>query len=76
MPASQSPINPMEKEDFIREYCERSGESEEELIKYEVALPCHCGEPGCKGWAMVTNTPLAIRAHQSLYGAGITEDNA
>jgi hypothetical protein len=57
----------MTKEEFEKRYCERSGISKEEYDEHEITLPCRCGENGCNGWAAVSNTPLAIKAHKDLY---------
>ncbi|HWE75049.1 MAG TPA: hypothetical protein VG328_17950 [Stellaceae bacterium] len=39
------------------------------LGKYErIALPCHCGEPECDGWAMVPKDAESIDLHNRLYG--------
>lgn len=47
----------MTREEFIEEYCQRSGISWEELSKRREAIPCTCGEDLCKGWAMVSVEP-------------------
>lgn len=57
----------MTKEDFIKLYCEKSGITEEELLKTQVVLPCNCNDEICKGWAVVSNNELSIKAHYDLY---------
>lgn len=59
---------PMTKEQFVREYAENSGLTEEEVLLHTIVLPCHCTYPGCKGWAMVNNHPSFIESHNELYG--------
>lgn len=55
----------MTKQDFIADYCKESEISWDELKDSQVVLPCNCGESGCHGWAMVTNTPAIIEHHNS-----------
>lgn len=44
----------MTKEDFEKEYAKKSNVTVEWLHKkHEGAIPCECGEEGCKGWQMV-----------------------
>lgn len=43
----------MTREEFIAGYCERSRVSWDWLSQRRKAIPCYCGEQGCKGWAMV-----------------------
>jgi hypothetical protein len=66
----------MTREEFIREYAAGSdflapyaslgfidfGYSQR-MIK--LALPCACGEDGCKGWAMIS--PDCVDSHLQLY---------
>jgi hypothetical protein len=51
------PLNMMTKAEFTRQYCERSGISEAQLLGRRVILRCYCGDPTCQGWACV---PLDI----------------
>lgn len=53
----------MEKQDFIKLYCEKSGITEEELQKTQVVLPCNCNHELCKGWAVISNNELSIKNH-------------
>lgn len=65
----------MTRDEFIRNYCERTGVTWEWLSGPEgnqVALRCACGEVGCLGWAMVTNEPLSLKAHTDLYAPRVT----
>lgn len=57
----------MTKEKFEEEYCKRSGITLEDYHKYFVTLSCRCGEADCKGWAVVPNSPLSIKAHKENY---------
>lgn len=57
----------MTKENFIKLYCEKSDITEEELLKTQVVLPCNCNDETCKGWAVVSNNELSIKAHCELY---------
>lgn len=57
----------MTKEDFIKLYCEKSKITEQELLESQVVLPCNCGDEICKGWAVVGNNELNIKAHKELY---------
>ena len=57
----------MNKEEFIKQYCERSNISYDELEKTNVVLPCSCNEALCKGWAVVSDNPLSIKTHNRLY---------
>ena len=58
----------MEKEEFIKNYCEKSHLTRKEYDKDYVALPCNCGNPDCKGWATITKTGLAIKTHIATNG--------
>lgn len=42
------------EEEFIRNYCERSGETWEDLQKTHFVMHCDssCSYEGCKGWSM------------------------
>lgn len=55
------------KEEFKKEYCAKSGITWDELSKTQIVLPCSCNYEDCKGWAMVSNEPLNIKAHMDLY---------
>jgi hypothetical protein len=55
------------KDEFIKTYCEKSKISEQKLLESCVILPCYCGSDGCKGWAVVSNDELSIKAHRELY---------
>lgn len=57
----------MEEQEYIAGYAKKSGVSVEELMKTQICLPCHCGYVGCKGFAMVSNNPHAIKSHNDLY---------
>ena len=51
---------------FIKNYCKRSGISEDKLIKLGLfPVPCVCGDDSCSGWAMITKEN--IKAHMKLY---------
>ena len=56
----------MSKEEFIEYYCKNSNITKEELLKTQVILPCSCNYENCKGWAVVSNNPLSIKAHLEL----------
>lgn len=53
----------MDKEEFERGYCERSGITREEYERHYVTLPCDCDYEECEGWACVINHPVHIHAH-------------
>ncbi|HET8695761.1 MAG TPA: hypothetical protein VFM33_13900 [Aquabacterium sp.] len=57
----------MTKDEFIKGYAERSRATVAEVMTGMVALPCDCGDDHCQGWAMVSNTPRAIKSHMDLY---------
>jgi hypothetical protein len=57
----------MTREDFIKEYCEKSKITPLILLKDNVVLPCGCGDEKCKGWAVVANNETALKAHFDLY---------
>ena len=45
----------MDRNEFISLYGRRSGITDEQLHDKGLrALPCDCGQPGCRGWQMVT----------------------
>ena len=53
----------IDKEEFERAYCERSGITREFYNEHFVTLPCDCDYAGCDGWACVNNDPLSIKTH-------------
>lgn len=53
----------MTKNDFIHGYCKRSHITEEIFHKYQVALPCNCGDEGCEGWAAIRLDAQFIEDH-------------
>jgi len=63
----------MTKNEFENGYCERLNISLEQYRKYQVSLPCVCGEDGCRGWAAIRwsciedhlmfSTPMEIRKY-------------
>jgi hypothetical protein len=57
----------MTKEEFEQSYCNKSRLSKEEYDKHFVTMSCSCQYEECEGWAVVTNSPLAIEAHKRLY---------
>lgn len=57
----------MTREEFIAGYCECSNVTWEWLSQRRDARPCHCGEPGCEGWAMVSRDPEMLAIHRQLY---------
>jgi hypothetical protein len=59
----------MTKEEFEKRYCERSKITIEEYYNdYNlITVPCNCGITGCYGWAAVTNSPSALKAHKDFY---------
>lgn len=40
------------KEDFLKQYCEISDITEEELLKTQEVLPCDCEDIICQGWVV------------------------
>jgi len=57
------------KEQFTESYCKKlTPEFKAKVLEEFIALPCHCGEPSCEGWAMVENDEFLIRVHNKLYG--------
>lgn len=57
----------MRKDDFIKLYCKKSNITKDTLLKTQVVLPCKCNINVCKGWAVVSNNKLSIKAHNDLY---------
>jgi len=57
----------MTKEEFEREYCDRSGISSVLYKNRLVTLECNCGSDTCNGWAAIGNDPLYIKIHKELY---------
>lgn len=57
----------MTQKEFEEKYCNKSHITVEEYRKYFVTLPCHCGDPSCKGWACVCNSINSIKVHRELY---------
>jgi hypothetical protein len=57
------------KDEFEKDYCERSGITIEEYHnEYSlITLPCNCDYEECGGWAAITNEPRLIRIHMELY---------
>jgi hypothetical protein len=56
----------MTKQDFIDTYCEGSellGDEKDEFLNAHVVMSCNCGEDGCQGWAMISNTPMNIKLY-------------
>jgi len=70
-PINNSPAEanrgPLTKFQFVKNYAERSGITEDQLMKNQVALPCDCGHEKCEGWAMVQNNRESIETHNDLY---------
>lgn len=56
-----------DKCEFIKEYCEKSNVSWDELKKTQVILPCSCNDESCKGWAVVNNDTISIKTHNNIY---------
>jgi len=63
-----------EQEAFTESYRQRSEIDAETLNIYLVALPCHCGQGGCAGWAMVSRNADSIRLHGELYAPDMTPE--
>jgi hypothetical protein len=57
----------MTKQEFIDNYCNSNDGKSAFNNKLIVCLPCSCGQGNCKGWAMVSNNELSIKAHNKLY---------
>jgi hypothetical protein len=60
----------MTREEFIRQYCARSGITWNLLRLRRIAVPCVCGRRTCQGWAMLPKasdaTAIARATGQSL----------
>lgn len=56
----------MTKQQFIKNYCERSGITEQEFLETQVALPCNCSYEDCEKWAAVSNNENYIKAQNEL----------
>lgn len=56
----------MTKEEFIEHYF-RDWPENDPIRQTQIAAPCDCGEDGCLGWQMVSNTPLSIMCYNELY---------
>lgn len=54
-------------EEFIDDYCRLSSMPQEVFREHFVALQCNCGDEACKGFAVVSKNPEAIRNHTELY---------
>ena len=67
-------IEGMTKEEFIAYYCENAGRSEDEILKYRVALPCACDEYEYVHWAMVTKDEGLIKHHMSFNSPAATKE--
>ena len=53
--------------DFIKSYCNNSTITEKKLNEMGMfAIPCECGGPECKGWAMITKGTLKTHIAFSL----------
>lgn len=51
---------------FIKEYCDRSKITEQELNDLgRFAIPCDCEDESCNGWAMIGRG--SIHSHVELY---------
>lgn len=48
----------VDRQEFIADYCERSGVTWEWLSQYKKAIPCDCGDEACIGWAMVNKDEI------------------
>lgn len=64
----------MNQAEFEEAYARRSGLSRDQIFRpgSQVAMRCACGDVHCSGWAAVTDSPLAIRAHVQLYQRELT----
>lgn len=57
----------MNQEQFITEYCQRSGITTEFFAQHFITLPCDaCGYQDCDGWAAMVKNPMNVRAHIDL----------
>jgi hypothetical protein len=50
---------PPSREQFEREYAERSGMTVEKLREHRTVRSCDCGEDGCEGWQCVSHEVAA-----------------
>lgn len=50
--------------EFVKQYCEVAGWTEKEFYESQVPMP---DSTSPSGWAAVSNSPLAIKAHVDLY---------
>ena len=58
----------MTQTEFINQYCEKSNVTEKELNDLgQFAMPCHCEDAGCEGWAMIRDGKEGLKAHFDLY---------
>jgi hypothetical protein len=57
----------MDKDEFKKWYCYRSGITEEFFDEHFIILPCKCDSNECKGWATVNNNPFSIKIYNDLY---------
>ncbi len=56
----------MTQSEFIKSYCKRSDIAEQVLNDNDqIAMPCHCNQGSCGGWAMVNI--ISLQAHLDLY---------
>lgn len=53
----------MTREEFERDYCERSDITREYYAEHFLTLPCDCDNEDCKGWACINNDEISIHAH-------------
>ncbi len=44
------------KNDFIKQYADRSEVDIDELLATHTVEPCACGAGRCQGWAMISKT--------------------
>ena len=57
----------MTKDEFERQYAERSGATVEWLHDEGLsAIPCDCGEAGCEGWQMIHADEEQVNIHISV----------
>lgn len=57
----------MNKEEFEKQYCEKSNISLDFYHKHFVTMSCECDGENCQGWAAVSKDSLSIKAHKELY---------
>lgn len=56
----------MNKVEFTRQYCERSGITEAKLLTCRAVLPCYCDDSTRQGWAVI---PLdLVEWHEETHG--------